>query len=196
MATVTGISVFRGIVRVYVDGRAFTAIDEKTYKKYPLSEGDDIDEAEYLDRVSAAQFKTAWEMAVSLLAASAKTQAQIKNTLLKKGVAEPAADAVIDRLLDAHYLDDEAYARRMVELAGNKPVGVYALKQKLRQKGVPEAEAEAALEGVTDESQRNAARAAGRAARRASRALARRGPPRGPSRRRSAGAGTSAARPR
>ena len=64
---------------------------------------------------------------------------------------------MVARLTESGLIDDARYAQRMAETQVNKPVGIYALKRKLRAKGISEADAERALEAFDDEQQRGAA---------------------------------------
>ena len=97
-------------------------------------------------------------------------------------------EATLDRLADSGLVDDRRYAERAVEVSAARPVGVYAVRRKLRAKGVAEEDAEAALGALDDEQQAQAAQAAARALLRRYAAAPR---PRGP---RKALAGAGAAR--
>ncbi|MEG2859878.1 MAG: RecX family transcriptional regulator [Clostridia bacterium] len=162
MPVVTGIYRTGGIVKVAADGRTLCAIDLKTFQQFPLEEGDALDTEAYLDRISRAQFSGAYECALSMLDRSAKTQMQVLQTLVRKGFVPAAAEAAIERLNENHLLDDQALAERMVELAQGRPVGRYALKRKLRAKGVSEEDADAALASMTREDQQDGALMAAR----------------------------------
>lgn len=157
MAIVTGISESHGIVRVQIDGRTTLNIRLSTFKKLPVSEGEAIDPEEYSDRVAAAQAKAAYESAIGMIARSNKTEAAIMTALLRKGYVEAAARSATDRLIEQKLLDDRSLAERYVELASTKPIGRYALKQKLRMKGVSDEDAEDALQMLDDEQQSQAA---------------------------------------
>ena len=52
------------------------------------------------------------------------------------------------------------YAQRVAETTVNRPIGVYAMKRKLKAKGVSDEDAEAALGAFDDAQQLNAAKAA------------------------------------
>jgi regulatory protein len=62
-------------------------------------------------------------------------------------------DAAEERLTKLGYLDDSAFARYWIQSRTQfKPLGVAALRFELRQKGVPDAVIQTALEEVDDES--------------------------------------------
>ncbi len=156
MAIVTGVRAFRGVVRLQLDGRETAAIREKDFAADPLEEGDAIDEEEYMDRMAARQMKAACEIALSLLEASEKTRAELEKTLLRRGIVPGAARAAVERAAEYRFVDDRRYAKRAVELNAGRDVGVYALRRKLRARGVSEEDAAEALETL-DEDQQKAA---------------------------------------
>lgn len=158
MPVVTGLYESRGVVRIAVDGRTACDVGAKFFQKYPLVEGEAVDIEAYLDRVAAAQAGAAYEAALKLLSLSARTSAEIEKKLTQRGFVRPAVKAALDRLTEARLIDDRALAERLVELKAEKPVGRYALKQKLRAKGVSDDDAEAALTQLTDEQQQAACR--------------------------------------
>lgn len=156
MAIVTGVREYRGIVRVQMDGMEFAAIRREDFDRFPLEEGDAVDEEEYIDRIAAMQMKDASAAVLSALSHSDKTVAELKKALLRKGFAQPAADAAIALAMERRYVDDKRYANRAVELSAGKTVGIYALKRKLREKGISEEDAEEALGSIDEDQQREA----------------------------------------
>lgn len=158
MGIVSGIEENRGRVTIYVDGVAFLKLKKKEFDEQPVHPGDDLDEAEYTDRLCARQFKPGYEAALNLLTARDMTAHDLKAALRRRGFLEPVADSVCQRLIENRLISDERYARRYVELRQDSAVGRYALKRKLRAKGIEESVVENALEDVDDESQLAAAR--------------------------------------
>lgn len=188
MAIITGVRRFRGVVSITADGLDWARIREKDFAQFPLEEGQAIDEEEYLDRIAAGQMKDACNMAFSLLEASEKTRAELKRALLRKGFVEAAAQAAVEMAAEYRFVDDKRFARRTAEIGSRQNVGVYALKRKLRARGVSEEDAEEALGALDADQQKEACRNAYRkiackyedlpareARAKASQALARRG---------------------
>jgi len=157
MPTITSIEENRGLVEISADGCVFVCIRKVHYDKRPLMVGDEIDTAEYLDSIASLQFTDAYEAALTSLDFSTRTAHEIANTLRRKGFVEPAINAVIEKLTDSHLIDDRRYAQRIAECQVSKPVGIYAVKRKLRAKGISEEDAEAAIEAFDEEQQRSAA---------------------------------------
>lgn len=158
MAIVTGVRAYRGIVRLQLDGMEFASIRAEDFDRFPLEEGDAVDEDEYIDRIAAMQIKDACAAVIAALSRSEKTKAGLKKSLLQKGFAEPAAQAAVELAAERRYVDDKRYAQRAAELAGSKNVGVYAMKRKLREKGVSEEDADEALEALDEKQQKEACR--------------------------------------
>lgn len=156
MAIVTGVKRYRGIVSLSLDGLEGARIRDKDFAEFPVEEGDAIDEEEYMDRIAAKQMKDACDAALTLLEASEKTQAELRRALLRKGFVEPAANAAVARAAEYRFVDDRRYADRKAALGARQDMGVYALKRKLRAKGVSEEDAEEALSQL-DEDQQKAA---------------------------------------
>jgi len=157
MAIVTDIRENRGMVEIILEGSAFARMHKSHFDKCPLAAGDDIDEAAWLDRVAAVQFADAYEAALSSLDRSARTAHDLTTALRRRGIVQPAIDAVLARLTENGLIDDARYARRMAELQASKPVGLYAFKRKLRAKGISDDDAQDALAAFDDDQQRTAA---------------------------------------
>ena len=158
MAIVTDIRENRGMVEIILEGSTFARMRKSHFDKCPLAAGDDIDEAAWLDRVAAVQFADAYEAALSSLDRSARTAHDLTTALRRRGIVQPAIDAVLARLTENGLIDDARYARRMAELQASKPVGLYTFKRKLRAKGISDDDAQDALAAFDDDQQRAAQR--------------------------------------
>ena len=162
MSTVTEVRVFRGVARLSFDDAAPLKVRLKHFKALPLAAGDEVDAEEYAARVAEAQRADAYEAALSSLDLCARTRQELRRSLLARGFVSGAVEATLDRLADSGLVDDRRYAERAVEVSAARPVGVYAVRRKLRAKGVAEEDAEAALGALDDEQQAQAAQAAAR----------------------------------
>lgn len=159
MPTVTGIEEKRGLMKISLDGCVWARVRKIHYQKYPMEIGEEIDTDGYMDRVAAVQFADAYEAALTSLDFSARTGREIENSLRRKGYVSPAIEAVIEKLTANHLIDDKRYAQRIAQIQSQKAVGLYAVKRKLRAKGISEADAEDAMEAFDENQQRAAARA-------------------------------------
>lgn len=157
MAVVTEIRENRGMVEVIAEGATVARVRRVHFDKCPLAVGDEIDETAWLDRVAAVQFADAYEAALSSLDRSSRTAHDLAGSLRRRGIVQPAIDAVLARLTENGLIDDARYARRMAELTAAKPVGLYAFRRKLRARGISDEDAGEALAAFDDDQQRAAA---------------------------------------
>lgn len=94
---------------------------------------------------------SAHESALSLLSFRARSAAELRSRLVRKGIDSDTADAEIARLTAAGLLDDEAFARRYVaDRANLSPRGARLLRHELRTHGIEADVAAAATQGVDD----------------------------------------------
>ena len=157
MSTVTELKPVQGCMRVAFDDAPSLRIRKCHFAKLPLEEGDEIDPEEYVNRVASIQFADAYESALTSLDASARTASEIDRSLRMKGFVAPVAETVVERLKENGLIDDQRLAARLAETQLTKPVGLYAMKRKLRAKGVSDEDAAEALESFDDDQQRAAA---------------------------------------
>lgn len=157
MSTVTELRLVQGCMRIAFDDAPSLRIRKCHFAKLPLEEGDELEPEEYISRVASIQFADAYESALTSLDASARTASEISRSLRRKGFVEPVAEAVVERLRENGLIDDQRLAARLAETQLSKPVGLYAMKRKLRAKGISDEDAAEALQSFDDEQQRAAA---------------------------------------
>jgi len=160
MNIVTDIQERRGIIEIYVDGCVGLRVRKAHFSKRPLETGETVDLEEYENTIASFQFSDAYEAALTALDHSARTARELERSLLAKGYVPTAVRSVIERLTENRLIDDRQLAGRIAEANASKPVGVYALKRKLRAKGISDEDASAALEGFDGAQQQSAARQA------------------------------------
>lgn len=94
-----------------------------------------------------------------LLTAAPRTRAQLAAALQRRNVPADAAEAVLDRLTGVGLVDDDAFAAAWVQSRHNgRGLSRRALAAELRQRGVPAATVEQAVETLDDEAEAIAAR--------------------------------------
>ena len=162
MSTVTDIRDRRGIVEIDADNVTVARVRRQHFAQRPLSPGDEIDVQTYIDRIAAIQFADGYEAALTSLDYSARTAREISDSLRRRGFVPQVVEAVVAKLTENGLIDDARYAMRVAELQKNRPVGIYAMKRRLRTKGISDVDAEAALEAFDDDQQRDAALEAAR----------------------------------
>ena len=83
------------------------------------------------------EFSRAFNLALRYLARRSKTIKEMKHYLTGKNIASQIVEEVINRLIQAKYLDDKAFAIQFIENRIRfKPKSTYALGYELRQKGI------------------------------------------------------------
>jgi regulatory protein len=93
------------------------------------------------------------------LTGAPKTRQQLADLLIKRGVPDDAAEAVLDRFTEVGLIDDAAYARAWVSSRqAGRGLARRALSSELRAKGVDADVAAEALEAVGDDDERETAR--------------------------------------
>ena len=160
MAEVSGIRENRGLIEISLDGILWLRVHKKHFSMMPLETGEGIDPEEYMDRLSGVQATDCYEAALCMLDQAAQTSGNLLAKLKRKGYTEPAARAVVQRLVGNGLIDDTRYAERFAHSQLSKPVGVYAVRRKLMTKHLPEEAIEAAMEDFDGEQQAQACREA------------------------------------
>jgi len=95
----------------------------------------------------------ALDHALRFLAARARSIAEVRNRLRRHGYAPETVTTVVQRLQELGYLDDDTFALLLARdyLDSPRPKGEYVILAKLKELGVPEATARAALERALEE---------------------------------------------
>lgn len=153
MAEITRLESGRLTVTVFLDDGKSLKIRKKDAALPCVQPGNEIDFDELTGRICASQLAEGYEAALSLLDYCARTEKTLRDKLRAKGYLEPVLDAVTERLRAARLLDDGMIAESIVSSMISSGKGLYAMKQKLRAKGISEEDSEAALAAVSDESQ-------------------------------------------
>jgi regulatory protein len=87
----------------------------------------------------------AYDRAVALLAARARSSFDLRRAVLRAGISAPHADRAIQRLIDSGLLDDASFARQFVRVRAAR-LSRRALAIHLRRRGI---ERDVATEAVT-----------------------------------------------
>ncbi|MBR3928710.1 MAG: RecX family transcriptional regulator [Clostridia bacterium] len=148
----------RGAVDLIFDDRMRIKIRKKDFERFPLERHEEIEYEEYLNAVAGFQAKDAYEDALSLLDYSARTESEIKKKLLSKGYLDAVIDSVIERLKDARLIDDRQLAERIAENASDRGIGAYALKRKLKLRGISEEDVEYASSLMDEDKEKEGAK--------------------------------------
>ncbi len=134
-------------VNVYLDGVygfSLTLIEAARLHRGQVLSDDEIAALKAQDAIEQAV-----DRAVRFLSYRPRSSSEIRRYLTQKGVEPLAIDAALDRLQTLGYVDDRAFARFWVANRDEfNPKGPLALRQELREKGIPSAIIEQALAEV------------------------------------------------
>ncbi|MFC5058870.1 regulatory protein RecX [Saccharothrix xinjiangensis] len=116
-----------------------------------------VDEPRPVD--PAKEQRKATDLCYALLAARARTQVELRDALLRKGIREETADLVLGKFDRAGLIDDAAFAEVWVRSRHTyQGLGRRALAVELRRKGVADEVAAEAIAAVDDEAEEERAR--------------------------------------
>lgn len=137
-------------VSVFIEGKFALGLFADVAHTLGLRVGQQIT-AERLEEIAQAETKRkALEDAYRLLSFRARSEAEIRKRLQRKGYEEEVVTQVTTRLRDIGFLNDEAFAQSWVDARG-KTRGRRALAFELRQKGVANEVARQTLDERKDE---------------------------------------------
>ena len=142
----------RGRVVITLSGEV-RRIPAALYLQRPLQPGDEVDLEEYDHWLLLQQYRPALEYAVSLLAQRPYAEQELNQKLARHGYRPAVCEMVLYKLSKHGLLDDRAFAQQWTEARAGHGLGRTRIAQELRRKGVPQAEAEAALEALDPQQQ-------------------------------------------
>jgi regulatory protein len=150
----------RGRYNIFVDGEFALALDAEVLAGSGLRIDAPVT-AERLRELAVTDLrKRALDGALRFLAARPRSEAEVRQRLLRRGLPHDIVVETIGRLHEYGYVDDAEFSRFWVESrSGANPRGRIAVRRELRSKGVDQETVETAVEGLPEErSARKAAR--------------------------------------
>ncbi|MBN1429648.1 MAG: RecX family transcriptional regulator [Anaerolineae bacterium] len=150
-------------VSVYIDGEF--AFGLAVIEALKLRKGQQLSDAEIARLKSLDEIEVAHEAALGFLSHRPRSVDEVRRRLEERQFGPHAIEVVVNRLQDVGLLDDEGFARYWVENRGQfSPRSIRALRQELRQKGVPDSDIAAVVETIdeVEAAYRAAAKQAGR----------------------------------
>lgn len=137
---------------IYLDGSFYCGLSLTCVFSCRLKEGDEIS-SERLEEIQLESEKdTAFDKALNYISATMKTEKDVRDYLKKKGYLPVIEDYVIEKMLSYGYIDDGEYARAYIKSVEGRS-GKNLIAQKLKAKGVSDKAIEAALSGMSDQTQ-------------------------------------------
>ncbi len=124
-------------VNVFVDGEFAIGISLTTLSRERLFVGKPITEEEYARLEASEQIDKAFSAALRALESRQRSTAELRDRLRRKEFPPLAIDAAIEKLERLNLIDDEAFAKQVVEQRQTmQSRGAGAIRNELRRKGV------------------------------------------------------------
>lgn len=113
------------------------SVDEDVLIKYQLKKGMELDDFTVTEIFYQDDIRKAYSKAVQYLATRMRSEAEVRQYLLKKEVAQPVINEVIHKLYHYKFLDDQEFAIAFVRTQMNTTdKGVVVIEQELKEKGI------------------------------------------------------------
>lgn len=150
MLEVTGVVERRGRAKVFVDGKFWAELDLAVVFERGLREGTMLSSEELAEARVAGERPLAMSRALNTLGYRARAEGELRERLGRAGYAPETVDAVVRRLEELGYLDDEEFARETARGKARK-YGPRRIIEELRRSGVAEEVARGAVEEEFEE---------------------------------------------
>ena len=145
MPRVTGIRERRGRAKVFIEGELWAEIDAAVAVERGLYEGAALSDEVLEEARIAGERALAMNRALNLLGYRARSESEIRNRLRRREFGDETIEAVIARLRELGYLDDEEFARNAARQRARK-YGPRRVQMDLRKSGVDAETAQRAVE--------------------------------------------------
>ncbi len=126
-----------GRYSIFVDGKFSFGLSESALIDSGIKIGLELDEARLAELKDTAKIDKGYNRTLHLIARRARSEWEIRDFLKRKEYEPEFVDAIVARLYERRYLDDEAFARMWVENRRLlKPTSRRKLTLELKQKRV------------------------------------------------------------
>ena len=139
-------------VNLYLDGRFAFGVSAKAVVDAGLKKGMVLAPEDVAELLKGEAFERAQLQAYNYLSYRGRSETEMRRYLVGKDHAPETIDAVVGRLRDLHYLDDETFALSWVENRQRfRPRGPHLLRSELLQKGISREAADQAISDVSSD---------------------------------------------
>ena len=128
-------------------------VGQQEIADFALYAGRELTEEEAADLTAGLRSRQMRERALELLSRKPQSRRELTRKLNEWGAGPEEADAVCDRMEELGYLNEAAYAARIVEVYSARGFGEKKLRDELYRRGVPREEWDEALARVEDSTQ-------------------------------------------
>lgn len=147
---------------IHIDNEYFCSLDDETIYHMKLKEGMEVDSELLMKASVESSYKKALNYALNLLGKYYKTKSELAKKLKEKEYNEETIKAVLERLAEVGYLNDEQYVEAFIRSKQDTSQGLNkrTLYNKLIQKGVDKDLIQQSLENSDIDEYQNAMQAA------------------------------------
>lgn len=128
-------------------------VGQQEIADFALYAGRELTEEEAAALTAGLRSRQIRERALELLSRKPQSRRELTRKLNEWGAGPEEADAVCDRMEELGYLNEAAYAARIVEVYSARGFGEKKLRDELYRRGVPREEWDEALARVEDSTQ-------------------------------------------
>lgn len=128
-------------------------VGQQEIADFALYAGRELTEEEAAALTAGLRSRQMRERALELLSRKPQSRRELARKLNEWGAGPEEADAVCDRMEELGYLNEAAYAARIVEVYSARGFGEKKLRDELYRRGVPREEWDEALARVEDSTQ-------------------------------------------
>jgi regulatory protein len=148
-------------VNVYLDGHFAVGLSATTVAGAGLKKGDYLSAERVAVLLQGESRERALQQAFNYLSYRPRSEHELRRYLSQKGHAPETIDAVMRKLVDYHYVDDQVFAVSWVENRQRfRPSGPRLLRAELRLKGVDRTVVDQAIADVANDEKTLALQAA------------------------------------
>ena len=145
-------------VSIYLDGEFAFGLSHEVLVRFGLAKGDVLLPERLAEIQAAESVQTAKAKALALISYRPRSTAEIRQRLKEKDFLPQAIDQAVEDLTRVGLLNDRQFAESFIRTRQlQRPSGARLLRLELRQKGVAEADIDAALDATLAEGDEEAA---------------------------------------
>lgn len=124
-------------IHLFLDEEYQITTDIDFWAEHFFKDGDEISENQWQDLVNQINYKKAIDKCYDLLSRRDHSIKELRTKLLRT-IDPEMAEKAIERMVELGYLDDEKYARKLVQhLAEGRKMSKSFVKQEMFKRGVP-----------------------------------------------------------
>jgi regulatory protein len=113
------------------------SVDEDVLIKHNLKKGMELDDFSVTEMLFQDDIRKAYNTAINYLAHRMRSEAEVRDYLIKKEIAEPVIKEAIHKLFEYKFLNDEEFANAFVRTQLNTTdKGAEVIKMELKSKGI------------------------------------------------------------